>query len=111
MVPYDLMALTLFGLTSCIAQPFLLYSETTATAPHGQSSPSQHYWCMILRQGDRKREMKVQKKEKQAYHSEAKDSEDLSSTTHFRAYSDEEHKSYILLRKGMDNNSKTELLC
>lgn len=53
--------------------------------------------------------MKVQKKEKQAYHSEAKDSEDLSSTIHFRACSDEELKSYILLRKGMDN-SKTELL-
>lgn len=54
--------------------------------------------------------MKVQKKEKQAYHSEAKDSADLSLTIQFRACSDEEFKSYILLRNGMDNNSKIELL-
>lgn len=54
--------------------------------------------------------MKVQKKEKQAYHSETKDSADLSSTIQFRACSDEEFKSYILLRNGMDNNSKIELL-
>ena len=36
-------ALKLFSLTSSVAQPLLLYSETTATTPHCQSSPAQHY--------------------------------------------------------------------
>lgn len=36
-------ALKLLSLTSNVAQPLLLYSETTATTPHCQSSPAQQY--------------------------------------------------------------------